>query len=223
MRRHARPVLGPALVLLLAMVAWPVRGPSTAASDADVNGPRIVQAERTRSPLRLVPGEMVVCSRSTPAAEPLDPPTTSALKSTNKFRAGEHFRENVAPGAAVRIAWLGATFMHRFAIKIEDAAGETPIQFHTLLRPSRNQSIIDELEDRHETALGDVWCLLRRQPSGEAGILLTNAAPNIFYVRDGFGKLGAVDAVWGGAGWEIGASPVDGDRPWPSGARVLSR
>lgn len=226
MRRPPRPFRRPALISLLMMAAWPDRPFSTPAMGADGNDIEVAQSEksgRARDPLRLIHGERATCSRPAPVAEPLDPPTTSALTAASKFSAGEHFRENITPGAEVRIAWLGATFMRRFAIKIEDAAGATTIQFHTLLRPSRDQHIIDELDGRHETRLGDVWCLLKRQSNGEAGTLLINAVPNIFYVRDGSGKLGAVDAVWGGAGWEIGASPVDSDRLWPAGARVLSR
>jgi hypothetical protein len=73
-----------------------------------------------------------------------------------------------------------------------------------------------------ETRLADLWCLLKSQANGETGVLV-NAVPNVFYVRDYTGILGAIDVVWGGAGWEIGASPADGDRQWPSGTRVLSR
>lgn len=184
--------------------------------------PRIAQA-KDESPRRLSHGERINCPHPPPAAELLDPPTTSAFGGVKKFPAATHFKENVAPSADVRIAWLGATFMRRFAIKIEDASGETTIQFHTLLRLSPDRHIIDELDDRHETRLIDLWCLLKLQAHGEPGTLLIDAVPNIFYVRDSSGVLGAVDAVWGGAGWEIGASPVDGERMWPPGARVMSR
>jgi hypothetical protein len=67
------------------------------------------------------------------------------------------------------------------------------------------------------------WCLLKLQANGEDGALQTNAFPNIFFVRDVTGVLGAVDALWAGAGWEIGASPVEGQREWPSGSRVIAR
>ncbi|MES2600351.1 MAG: hypothetical protein V4602_06015 [Pseudomonadota bacterium] len=186
--------------------------------------PRIAQADKgDRDLRRLIRGERMNCPRPAPVAEPLDPPTTSAFAGVKKFLAGEYFKENIAPSADVRIAWLGATFMRHFAIKIEDASSETTIQFHTLLRLSRDRHIIDDLDDRHETRLIDLWCLLRMQAHGEPGTLLIDAAPNVFYVRDSSGVLSAVDAVWGGAGWEIGASPVDGERMWPVGARVMSR
>jgi hypothetical protein len=93
-----------------------------------------------------------------------------------------------------------------------------------LLRsPSNDRAIIAELGGGHETNLADVWCLLRRQAKGEDGALQTNSVPNIFFVRDSAGELGVVDSVWGGAGWEIGASPVGDKRIWSPGARVISR
>ena len=206
MPRLHRPFLCRALMLLLVSVI-----------------PRIAQAYNDHGPRRLIHGETVNCPRPVPVAEPVDPPTTSAFAGVRKFLAGAHFKENIAPTADVRIAWLGATFMRRFAVKIEDAGGETALRFHTLLRLSRDRHIIDDLDDRHETRLIDLWCLLKIQANGESGTLLIDAVPNIFYVRDSAGVLGAVDALWGGAGWEIGASPVDGERMWPVGTRVMSR
>ena len=183
------------------------------------------KVETARRDLRwLIRGERVMCvCPPASVAEPLDPPTTSAFAGMPAFSAGEHFKENITPSADVRIAWLGARFVRRFAIKIENAAGETALQFYTLLQPSRDRRIIDELDNRHETRLADLWCLLKRQAHGEPGVLLVDAVPTIFYVRDVFGELGAVDVVWGGAGWEIGASPAEGERMWPAGVRVMSR
>jgi hypothetical protein len=183
--------------------------------------PQIAKADKEDH--RLIRGKRMNCPRPVPVAEPLDPPTTSAVGFATKFMAREHFKENIAPFADVRIAWLGATFMRRFASKTEDASGETTIQAYTLLKLSRDRHIIDDLEDRHETRLVDLWCLLKMQAHGESGTLMNDGVPNVFYVRDSSGVLGAVDAVWGGAGWEIGASAADGERMWPVGARVLSR
>lgn len=171
----------------------------------------------------LVPGPRVTCSRQRAPAEPFDPPTTSALPHDEKFVAGRHFKENISSAAEVRISWLGATFMRRFAVKVEDDTVDVTLQTHALRRPSSDTQIIAELDDRHETKLADLWCLLKLQSSGQGGALQINAAPNIFFVRDAAGVLGAVDAIWAGAGWEIGASEVEGQRRWPTGSQVISR
>lgn len=171
----------------------------------------------------LVPGPGVTCSQHRAPAEPLDPPATSALPHHEKFVAGEHFKENISPAAEARISWLGATFMRRFAVKVEDDTDDVTLRTYALSRPSSGTQIIAELDDRHETKLADLWCLLRLQANGEDGALQINAAPNIFFVRDAAGVLGAVDAIWAGAGWEIGASQVEAQRQWPSGSRVISR
>jgi hypothetical protein len=73
----------------------------------------------------------------------------------------------------------------------------------------------------YATVLADIWRILRRQANGESGALQTNSAPNIFFVRDVMGVLGVVDILSGGAGWEIGASPIGEQRAWPVGARVF--
>lgn len=171
----------------------------------------------------LVPGPGVTCSQHRAPAEPFDPPATSALPRHEKFVAGEHFKENTSPAAEARISWLGATFMRRFAVKVEDDTDDVTLQTYALSRSSSGTQIIAELDDHHETKLTDLWCLLKLQANGEDGALQTNAVPNILFVRDAAGVLGAVDAIWAGAGWEVGASQVEGQRQWPSGSRVISR
>ncbi|MDO8980064.1 MAG: hypothetical protein Q7V17_12620 [Afipia sp.] len=224
MPRQYRPFPGLVLMLLLAMVIHQHGLFTARAWSASTEYLRIAQADKAVSdPHRLIRGERINCLLPAATAEALDPATTAALAGAKKFQAGEHFKENAASSANVRIVWLGATFMRRFAIKIEDASGETALQSHTLLRPSLDRHIIDDLDDGHETRLVDLWCLLNIQANGESGILLVDAVPNIFYVRDSAGVLGAVDAVWGGAGWEIGASPINDARMWPVRARVMSR
>jgi len=169
----------------------------------------------------LGPGINVRCSRRPTPVEPADPSVTAAI--SPKFIASQRFRENTSPAAEVKISWLGATFMRRFAVKIEDDANDVALQIHALNKASSDNQLIAELHDRYETRLAEVWCFLKLQASGQAGALQTNAVPNIFFVRDAAGELAAVDAIWGGAGWEIGASPVAGQRQWPSGSRVISR
>ena len=178
-------------------------------------------AERAPRSPRLDPALRIECSLHPRAPERIDS-STPAIQHAERFIAQEHFKEDITPRANVKISWLGATFVRRFANKVE-AAGLTALQTHVLRSPSNDTDIIAELGDGHETKLADVWCLLRLQANGEDGALQTNSIPNIFFVRDGTGQLGVVDAIWGGAGWEIGASPLGEKRTWPPGARILSR
>ena len=170
---------------------------------------------------RVVPDRSVECSPHRKSGEPLDPPSTAAIPLAEQFVAREHFKEDITPAADVKISWLGASFVRRFAVKVE-AAGVTLLQAYLLRSPSNDRDIIAELGNRHETSLADVWCFLRQQAKGEGGALQTNSV-YIFFVRDGAGELGVVDTVWGGAGWEVGASPVGDKRTWSPGTRIISR
>ncbi|QOZ24199.1 hypothetical protein [Bradyrhizobium sp. CCBAU 51753] len=136
------------------------------------------------------------------------------------FVAREHFKEDITPTAQVRISWLGATFVRRFAVTVE-TAGNRCLRTYTLKKPSKDNEIIGELSIPDETKLADIWRLLRRQPNGESGALQSNSAPNILFVRDAMGAPGVVDVLWAGAGWEIGASPIGKQRRWPPGTRVF--
>jgi len=169
----------------------------------------------------IVPAARVACSLR--AVDPTDPPSTSAIPSAEKFAGSEHFKEDISPTAEVKIFWLGATFVRRYLAKVEDHAGSTSLQTHHLNGPTSDQEIIAQLGQGRETGLIDVWCLLRRQANGEDGALRNNSTPNIFFVRDVTGELGVIDAIWGGAGWEIGASPIGDKRRWSSGTRIFSR
>jgi hypothetical protein len=167
--------------------------------------------------------DRVACSLQPKVEEPSDPSSTSAIPHAEKFIAREHFKEDIASSASVKISWLGATFARRFTDKVEDSTGGASLQTYVLSRASSDKDILAQLGQSHESRLADVWCALKQQPNGSNGPLEINAKPNVFYVRDIAGELGAVDVLWGGVGWEIGASPV-GDKPrWPAGTRIFSR
>ncbi|WP_298363884.1 hypothetical protein [uncultured Bradyrhizobium sp.] len=185
---------------------------SVAADDAKPNQPGSAVAV-----------DRVACSLQPKAEEPSDPSSTSAIPRPEKFVARDHFKENIASSAPVKISWLGATFAQRFTNKVEDETGGASLQTYVLSAASSDKEILAKLGPSHESRLADVWCRLQQQPNGNGGPLEISAKPNVFYVRDIAGELGAVDVLWGGVGWEIGASPV-GDKPrWPAGTRVFSR
>ncbi|MCC8983398.1 hypothetical protein [Bradyrhizobium acaciae] len=182
-----------------------------------------VAADDTKPGRSAVATDRVTCSLRPKPEEPSDPSSTSAIPHAEKFAAREHFKEDIASRAAVKISWLGATFAQRFTNKVEDDAGGASLQTFVLSAAASDKEILAKLGQSHESRLADVWCALMQQPNGNGGPLEINARPNVFYVRDIAGELGAVDVLWGGVGWEIGASPV-GDKPrWPAGTRVFSR
>ena len=121
----------------------------------------------------------------------------------------------------MRITWLGAAFSEHFVPKTEPDHGSSLLRSHAVRRTSRDIEIISELGTRHETTLGDLWCLLKQQSHGEAGMLRTDTRPNVLYIRSTAGLLFTIDALWGGAGWELGASSAEGFRT--EGSLVISR
>jgi hypothetical protein len=214
-------ILGVALLLLSAERTWSDGGEAgpRAASTLEATAEKIAANDQDL----LAPQSVVQCAAAGHPLDPDDPATTSAIPRADRFVAQDHFREDVSSSAAVEITWLGAMFRQRFLSKIEGNVGGAILRRFVLRRSSPNAEIIAGLNIHHETQLADVWCLLLRQPNGEAGTLLTNAIPNVFYIRDADDVLRAVDAVWGGAGWEIGASPIDGSHQWPSYSQVIAR
>jgi len=147
----------------------------------------------------------------------------AAIPGTPRFMPAQHFRESLARTAPVKILWIGRNFRRHFLGKVEDNVGPTEIGVHRLRRPARDQAIIAAIGERHETRLAHLWWLLSRQPNGESGPLALGGVPNVFYIRGMNGRLWAVDAVWSGAGWEIGASALDDPRPWGAGRQIMSR
>lgn len=177
----------------------------------------------TSDPDLLTPRGVVRCPASDESRDASDPAITSALPRSGRFVAQEHFRESSSPQAPVSISWLGATFRERFVNKVEEHDGGVLLRTFELRQSASAADVATALNIHHETKLADLWCLLSRQADGEPGILLTNAVPNMLYVRDANGVLAVVDAVWSGAGWEIGASSIASPHHWQRGSRALAR
>jgi len=206
---------------LLLSVTWLLLSAEHTPTHADAIRSQYAQA--TSDPDVLAPQGVLRCPPADPSLEPGDPATTSALPRVERFVAREHFKVSISPQATVKIAWLGAMFAQRFLSKVEDADGGAFLRRFVVRRPARDSEIMAALNIHHETKLADLWCLLSRQPNGEQGALLTNAIPNLLYIRDVDGVLAAVDAVWGGAGWEVGAGSVAGATQWLQGRQVIAR
>ena len=150
----------------------------------------------------------------------LSPITTVKIPATGKFFASDHFTVNIK---AVKFAWFGDNFKQHFLHKEEAPQGEVELKVSKLKKNSLDKPILNELGDKAETTLASIWELLKKQPNGEQGTLLTNGCANIFYVRDSKGVLWAVGVDWRGVGWRVSANSVEGPRVWSGGGLVFSR
>src|SRR3989338_6569696 len=92
------------------------------------------------------------------------------------------------------------------------------VAVNNLLDYANDPAIITFLggESKVEISLGQFFAAFAKQPSGEAGALLTNGYANIGYIRDINGVLWAVVGGLGGRGWYFGARPLGGPLGWLS-------
>lgn len=149
--------------------------------------------------------------------------TVIVSATAGKFITRDRFVMNTEHNAPVKIVSVGRNFLEWFLGKIEEPATETILHYARLAHVSVDGPIIVELGDIAETTLSQIYALMKRQRNGEDGVLLNKDYQNIFYVRDVNLALHPVSVGWGGDGWFVGASSVEGSRSWNSGDRVFSR
>ncbi|MBI4992088.1 MAG: hypothetical protein HZB99_02615 [Candidatus Harrisonbacteria bacterium] len=142
------------------------------------------------------------------------------LMSAGRFVASDHL---TTTNKKVKIAYLGDNFRQHFLAKVEEPQAETELRISKLKKASPEAPILAELGDKAETTLASIWELLKKQPKGESGKLLTNGYANIFYVRDAKGVLWAVSVRWRSAGWSVDAISVENPYVWYDGFQVFSR
>ena len=150
----------------------------------------------------------------------LDPVTVPAT--TEPFVARKHF---VVGSREVHISYVGDNFKRWFSDKTEEPASEQSLRHGLLRKSSVDGPIITELggEGAVETSLAQIWWLMKQQPHGEDGTLLTNGYANIFYVKDQNGGLRAVLVHWHDDGWYVLAHSVEYPDAWRDGLQVFSR
>lgn len=167
--------------------------------------------------------------------EPLTPmfleliSTVVVPPTTGQFIAKEKFVKDTGHKAKVKISYIGDNFKEWFldgSGKIEELIiEETILNCHKLCRAEVDAPIIAELggEAMAETTLTQMFSLMEKQASGEAGVLLNNGYANIFYIKDISGALCAVRVDWCGGGWVVGATTVGFPYGWLDGYQVFSR
>lgn len=152
----------------------------------------------------------------------LDFVATIAVPGTDRFSAAAHFQERRSP-FQLPIAWLGDNFRKHFLSQTDVNIPAGRLDVYRLRQPAHDDRIIAALGGQRSATLYDVWTLMNCQSQGKIDLLLTDGTPNFFYVLDSAGVAWAVNAVWGGAGWEVGASSFRDSRPWGRGRQVILR
>jgi len=146
--------------------------------------------------------------------------TVAIPATTEPFVASEHC---VLGGDPKKITWLSDLFREWFWGKIEPPMAKTELRYAKLTKNSVDGPIMDELGGVKETTLAEIYALMKRQPNGEQGVLLTNGWANIFYVPDANGTLRAVLVYCNSVGWGLLAHSVGSLFRWHGEYRVFSR
>ncbi len=145
---------------------------------------------------------------------------TIRVRATGRFVVKDHFATN---SKMVKLAYLGDNFREHLLAKVEESQAGVELCYSRLKNDSLDALILAELGNQAETTLASIWELLKKQPNGESGVLLTNSLANIFYVRDANGVLWAVDVYWKGGGWRVFAGSFKYPREWDEGCQAFSR
>lgn len=146
---------------------------------------------------------------------------TVMIPATKKFVARDHF----ATGSkVVKIGFIGNNFSNWFLGKTEKPNSQAELRYQRLSKNSLDKPILNELGNLAETTLSAIWELLKSQPNGENGVLLTNGCWNIFYVKDVEDVLRAVSVRWNAffGSWDLSAYSVADPYGWYAGDRVFS-
>jgi len=138
------------------------------------------------------------------------------------FVVKDHFIVDVSDKAEVKISYIGDNFKQQFIKQTVAPRGELNLSSWKLSKNSLDKPILDELGDKQETDIVAVYDLMKLQPKGEKGVLLTNGYANIFYCRDAAGVLQAVYVDWGGGGWNVDSCLVENPSEWDEGRQVFS-
>jgi len=95
--------------------------------------------------------------------------------------------------------------------KIVDSAPERPYVALLLKMNVYNKEIRKELAENHLSAPEDIAALIKAQPAGKFGFLLSNRRLNIFFVRGKYGEIFVMRVEWSSCyhEWILGLSKLD--------------
>ena len=157
----------------------------------------------------------------------LKPLCTIDVSAQEAFRAADFFKDKGQPDGIK--FWLGDNFKNHFLKglgKIKLYVLVATLNVYTLREVSVNGPILTALggDNLAKTSLAYVAQLIKAQPQGQEGVLLTNGWANIFYIEDDNGELWAVGCYGysGGGGWRVNAYPVADPSWWSADYQVFS-
>lgn len=151
----------------------------------------------------------------------LEPITEVNVDGVDTFYAIGSFTKKNTDG--VKFCGFGSNFETNFQKKVEEPVESDIIKVFRLKKASLDAPIITALGADCETKLYNLWELIKKQPNGETGTLLTNGYANIFYIRDVNRTLWAMDARSTDGGWVVYAHSVGDPSKWVAGGRVFGR
>jgi hypothetical protein len=148
--------------------------------------------------------------------------TTVEMPAIKKFVAKDHF---VKGNKMVDFDYINDNFKDNFIDVVEKDIPQATLAVSTLQEYTRGKEIMDELGEQKTILLAHLWELLKKQPKGEDGVLLTNGYANIFYIKGKKGKFWAVACYWysGLHSWDLCAFPVARQDEWGEGRRTISQ
>lgn len=158
------------------------------------------------------------------ASSILSPIDTVITVRPTEFVARDKFKQ----GGTLKLYGFWGDFEKWYLDMVERLAHpvETTLYCQTLLQDSTDDAIIAELggSAKAETSLGEIWDLLKRQPNGEDGVLVTNnRSANVFFVIGKDGRLQAVSAFCRVDGWTLASFRIGSLFKREAGNQVFSR
>lgn len=153
---------------------------------------------------------------------------TAECSAQETFKATDFFKEKDSRTEFKKF-WLGDNFKANFlkgAGKIELDVPAAQLNVYELRKVSQDSPIITALggKDAAKTYLAYMAKLIKAQPKGQPGELLTNGRANIFYVENDNGELWAVLCDWRSdyRWWHVEAFSITDPDRWIDGCRFFS-
>lgn len=168
----------------------------------------------------------VACMGSLVDNELFEPVTLVTVAGAESFDPATFFKNNQDEQPDKIKFWLGdSDFTDNFLGKAETNIPAITLRTHKLKEDANDAQIIPALggEEIVETTLHHFYEMLKKQPNGEDGTLLTDGKGNIFYIRDANSTLWAVGCHWISDEWGVYAVPVTDRVKWYAGHQIFSR